>query len=226
VYYYYGENQSALPININALSNELQVEMNTLVSMICDSGKELNLMTNEYLDKHGAPTLRPEQMHLQALSSNTSINGTQFENLVNAVLNGEHLDPDHEWYKGVMQMATYVYGSQQQVNLFRDITVDGQDYLMHGVLDYLRNGVVYDCKFAKKYHLNKYLDTTQTPVYLWLTPEARRMEYVVSDGEYLYTEKYPRDIVQPLEPIIRNFIDFCKVHNVYDILQEKWRVNE
>ena len=154
------------------------------------------------------------------------LNGTQFENLVNAVLNGEHLDPDHEWYKGVMQMATYVYGSQQQVNLFRDITVDGQDYLMHGVLDYLRNGVVYDCKFTKKYHLNKYLETTQTPVYLWLTPEARRMEYVVSDGEYLYTEKYPREIVQPLEPIIRNFIDFCKVHSVYDILQEKWRVNE
>jgi len=154
------------------------------------------------------------------------LNGTQFENLVNSVLNGEHLDPDHKWYKGVMKMATYVYGSQQQVNLFRDITVDGQDYLMHGVLDYLRNGVVYDCKFSKSYHLNKYLDTSQTPVYLYLVPEAKRMEYVISDGTYMYREIYPRDIVQPLEPMIRNFVEFCKVHNIYDILKEKWKVGD
>lgn len=154
------------------------------------------------------------------------LNGTQFENLVNSVLNGEQLDPDHKWYKGVMQVATYVYDSRQQVNLFRDITVDGQDYLMHGVLDYLRNGVVYDCKFSKSYHLNKYLDTSQTPVYLYLVPEAKRMEYVISDGTYLYREIYPRDIVQPLEPMIRNFVEFCKVHNIYDILKEKWKVGD
>ena len=151
------------------------------------------------------------------------LNGQQFENIVNSFLDGECLDPDHKWYRGVMQMATYVYGSQKQVNLFRDITVDGQDYLMHGVLDFLRNGVVYDCKFSKSYHLNKYLTTSQTPVYMYLVPEARRMEYVISEGEFLYFEKYPRNIIQPLEPIIRNFVGFCKVHNVYDILAEKWR---
>lgn len=152
--------------------------------------------------------------------------GTQFENLVNSVLDGEHLDQTHKWYRGVMQMATYLHGSQKQVTLFREITVDGRDYLMHGVLDFLRAGVVYDCKFTKHYALNKYLDTTQTPVYLYLTPEARRMEYVVSDGTYLYREVYPRDIVQPLEPIIRQFVTFCNQHGLWGTLSEKWRVNQ
>lgn len=152
------------------------------------------------------------------------LNGTRFENCVNNVLDGAEIDPSHEWYQPVTQMARYLQGSQKQVTLFREISVDGEDYLMHGVLDFLRAGVVYDCKFTKKYHLNKYLTTTQTPVYMFLTPEARRMEYLISDGDYLYRECYPRDIVQPLEPIIRNFAKYCKKNGLWDTLAEKWRV--
>lgn len=153
------------------------------------------------------------------------LDGTQFESCVNGVLDGNEIDKDHPWYKPVTQMAKYLKGSQQQVVLFRDITVDGQDYLMHGVLDYLRAGVIYDCKFTKNYHLNKYLLTSQTPVYMYLVPEARRMEYLVSDGKYLYKESYPRDIVQPLDVIIRQFANYCKIHGLWETLAEKWRAD-
>lgn len=156
------------------------------------------------------------------------LDGIAFENCVNGVLDGNPIDRGHEWYKPVTQMAKYLKGSQQQVTLFREITVDGQDYLMHGVLDYLRAGVIFDCKYSKTYHLNKYLDayTSQTQVYLYLVPEARQMEYIISDGNYVYRERYPREIVAPLEPTIRNFINFCKQHELYDTLCEKWRVNQ
>ena len=162
----------------------------------------------------------------KSLPTEAMLNGQQFENLVNSVLDGEQLDEEHKWYRAVMQMSRRLIGSQQQVTLFRDIEVDGYPYLMHGVLDYLRAGIIYDCKFTKNYHLNKYLDTTQTPVYLYLVPEARRMEYLVSDGTWLYREAYPRDIVQPIEPIIRNFANFVKQHGLWDTLAEKWKVNE
>lgn len=154
--------------------------------------------------------------------------GTQFENLVNAQLDGEVLDQGHKWYKPASQMARYLCGSQKQVTLFREITVDGQDYLIHGVLDFLRAGVVYDCKFTKNYHLNKYLftETAQTGFYLYLVPEARSMEYLISDGSYVYRETYPRDIVPPIEPLIRTFATFCKQHGLWETLSEKWRVNE
>ena len=154
--------------------------------------------------------------------------GTQFENLVNAQLDGEVLDESHKWYKPASQMARYLRGSQKQVTLFREITVDGQDYLIHGVLDFLRAGVIFDCKFTKHYFLNKYLftDTAQTGFYLYLVPEARSMEYLVSDGSYVYREAYPRDIVPPIEPLIRAFATFCKQHGLWETLSEKWRVNQ
>ena len=156
------------------------------------------------------------------------LDGSRFESCVNSVLDGEVIDPDHEWYKPVTQMARYLRGSQQQVTLFRELTVDGRDYLIHGVLDYLRAGIIFDCKYSKTYHLNKYLDayTSQTQVYLYLVPEARQMEYLISDGNYVYRERYPREIVPPLEPVIRNFVTFCENHGLYQVLLEKWRVNQ
>ena len=97
VYYYYGENQSALPININALSNELQVALTTVANMICSYGEEIDLVTEEYLDQYGAPTLKPEQIRLDKESSATSMSGTHFENAAEYLGDGAmylFLDPD------------------------------------------------------------------------------------------------------------------------------------
>lgn len=152
------------------------------------------------------------------------LNGVQFENCVNSVLDGAEIDADHKWYKGITDTAKYLQGSQKQVVLFREIEVDGEPFLMHGVLDFLRAGVIYDTKFTKNYHLNKYLSTSQTPAYLYLAPEASRMEYVICDGTWMYREVYPREIVQPLEPIIRQFVSFCRKYNLYGTLAEKWKV--
>ena len=152
------------------------------------------------------------------------LDGTRFENCVNGVLDGNCIEPDHEWYDGIMQVADRVQGSQQQVVLYRDIKVDGVNFLIHGILDYLRAGVVFDCKFSKNYHLNHYLNSTQHPVYMYLVPEARRFEYCVSDGKYLYVESYPRDIVPELEPIILNFKRFLEKQNLVETYCDKWRV--
>ena len=78
VYYYYGEDSSTLPINTNRLSTELLNALNTVANMICSYGEDLDLVTEEYLDKYGAPTVKPEQMHLEAESSDVSLNGTRF----------------------------------------------------------------------------------------------------------------------------------------------------
>lgn len=156
------------------------------------------------------------------------LDGTRFENVLNSVLKGEPIYPDHEWYKVIVEMDGDLQGSRQQVVLFKDITVDGQPFLLHGVLDYLRAGRIWDCKFTKNYHLNKYFwaDTTQTSMYLSLVPEARGMRYIISDGSYVYRETYPRDIVPPIEPTINQFYKFLKAHGLWGTYAEKWRVAE
>lgn len=154
------------------------------------------------------------------------LDGIRFENCLNNVLKGEVIPEDHEWYGVVSEMSNELRGSQQQVTLFREIEVDGQRFLLHGVLDYLREGHIWDCKFSKNYHLNKYLDSPQTPMYLALVPEAFDFTYIISDGKYVYREKYPRSIVPPIEATIKQFVSYLKKYNnLWNIYVEKWRVN-
>ena len=152
------------------------------------------------------------------------LDGIRYENCLNSVLNGEQIPEDHEWFFPITEMAKELHDSQQQVTLFREVEVDGQRVLLHGVLDYLREGHIWDCKFSKTYHLNKYLDSPQTAMYLALVPEAFDFTYIISDGRYVYREKYPRYIVPPIEPTIKQFLNFLKKHNLYEIYAEKWRV--
>ena len=154
------------------------------------------------------------------------LDGIRFENVLNNVLNGETIPEDHEWYKPVTEMAAELDGAQQQVTLFAETQIENQIFLLHGVLDYLREGHIWDCKFTKNYHLNKYLweYTPQTSMYLALVPEARDFTYIVSDGKYVYRERYPREIVPPIEPRIKNFVDFCKKQGLWKTYIEKWSV--
>ena len=155
------------------------------------------------------------------------LDGTRFENVLNNVLNGEAIPADHEWVSVIAEMSKDLYGAQQQVTLFQDCEVNGQPFLLHGVLDYLRAGRIWDCKFTKNYHLNKYFweETSQTAMYLALVPEARDFTYIISDGKYVYRERYQRDIVPPIEPTINNFMQYLKKHGLWDVYCEKWRVN-
>lgn len=151
------------------------------------------------------------------------LDGIRFENCLNSVLHGESIPEDHEWYTPISQMAEELDGSQQQVTLFRELDVDGQTVLMHGVLDYLREGHIWDCKFSKTYHLNKYLSSPQHPMYMELVPEAMDFTYIVCDGKYVYRERYPREIVPSIVPEIRQFFTYLKAHGLWDIYEQKWR---
>jgi len=155
------------------------------------------------------------------------LDGVRYENCLNSVLKGETIPPDHEWAKPILEMSEALNGAQQQVTLFADTEVDGQPILLHGVLDYLREGHIWDCKFSKRYELNKYFweHTTQTAMYLALVPEAVDFTYIISDGKYVYRERYPRDIVPPIEPTIKNFVQYLKKHSLWDVYCEKWRVS-
>ena len=153
------------------------------------------------------------------------LNGTKFEGMVNAALDGAEIPEDHEWHDVVMQCADILQGSQQQVTLFREYSVDGVPFLLHGVLDFLRAGQIFDTKFSTTYHRGKYLKSPQTPMYFQLVPEAFRFTYVISDGKYVYTESYEPDEVEPIDYIIKDFWQFLQRNKLTDIYADKWIVN-
>lgn len=184
------------------------------------SAWEWSFKTDDGWDDFIAALNREKKQPTQAM-----LDGIRFENCLNNVLKGEPIYQDNEWYNVLVEMSCELQGAQQQVSLFQDCEVDGQPFLLHGVLDYLREGHIWDCKFSKTYHLNKYLSSPQTPMYLSLVPEARDFTYIISDGKYVYREKYPRDIVPPIEPTINNFMQYLKKHELWGVYCEKWSVN-
>lgn len=184
------------------------------------SAWEWSFKTDDGWDDFIAALNREKKQPTQAM-----LDGIRFENCLNNVLKGEPIYQDNEWYNVLVEMSCELQGAQQQVSLFQDCEVDGQPFLLHGVLDYLREGHIWDCKFSKTYHLNKYLTSPQTPMYLSLVPEARDFTYIISDGKYVYREKYPRDIVPPIEPTINNFMQYLKKHGLWEVYCEKWRIN-
>lgn len=151
------------------------------------------------------------------------LDGTRYEGMVNAVCNGQTLDPDTDIYSVVMQTVDIVKGAQQQVRLSRNMVIDGVNFVLYGVLDYLKAGVIYDTKFSKTYQYGKYLDSPQHPMYFALVPEAKRFEYIICDGSYVYREGYDPDDVEPIERTISQFIKFLDRHELFGLYAENWR---
>lgn len=162
------------------------------------------------------------------------LNGNKYENILNNVLDGEIIQEDHEWYSPITQMAEELKGAQKQVTIFKDIIVDGQPILLHGVLDFLVRGHIYDCKFSEAYGKEaprnspktalRYFGSPQHPMYLSLVPEARDFIYIICDNQFVYHERYTRQEIVPIEETIKCFLDYLKMHNLFDIYEEKWRV--
>lgn len=149
--------------------------------------------------------------------------GIRFENVLNATLNGAEIEPTHEWYKPITELCTTLRGSRQQVSVSKDITVDGIPFVLYGKLDYLKAGIIYDTKFSGTYRVGKYLDSPQHPLYLTLVPDAYEFQYKVCDGQYIYTETYRPDEVEPIERTVKHFMDFLDKQNLVETFCDNWR---
>ena len=151
------------------------------------------------------------------------LDGLKFEKVLNATLNGAEIDKAHEWHKPIAALSSILQGAQQQVALSREITIGSIDFLLYGKLDYLKAGIIYDTKFSKTYRTNKYLDSPQHPMYFALVPEAREFRYLICDGEWVYTESYKPDEIEPVEQTIKHFMDFLDKMDMVKTYCDNWQ---
>lgn len=159
-------------------------------------------------------------------------NGINFENIVYSLANGHPVpmnDDFKKWSNGAGQISEIITGAQIQVRLTREIEVDGMTFLLVGVLDALKAGIIYDVKFKNKSFnsidvYGDYYDSPQHSAYFYLCPEAYAFKYLVSDGESLYIETcYPEDTVF-IGDLISNFIDGIKASGDFETYKEHWKI--
>ena len=161
-------------------------------------------------------------------------NGIDFENIVYALASGNvqqlpcGLIEAHKWYPGAKAISDRLVGSQFQVRVSRSIVIDGTEYLIYGVLDALKAGVIYDVKFKNKAFRSlelagSYRESPQHPFYFYIVPEAYEFQYLVSDGEDLYVETYRPNECPTAEDIIRPFLDYLRSNGLMDTYRQNWK---
>lgn len=172
-------------------------------------------------------TLRREQKEATPAMQN----GLDFEAEVYKVVHGQSRNAHPTWESGIQAVATVLRGAQTQVKASRVLQLDGEEFLVYGILDALRAGVIYDVKFSNKAFgstdlAGKYLESPQHPAYFWIVPEAYEFRYLVSDGVDLYVETYARADTPPIADIIREFAASIKYDNLWEIYTEHWKARE
>ena len=146
--------------------------------------------------------------------------------------NGELMGYDKypKWYRAASEFGALLKGAQFQVRIHKPITVKGMEFEIHGVLDALREGVIYDIKFKNKSFASidlagSYLDSAQHPFYFYLVPEARKFLYLVSDGNDIYIEQYIPEESRTAAEIISEFVDFLNASGLMDEYREHWQTS-
>ncbi len=154
--------------------------------------------------------------------------GLDFEKLVMRIAQGEDVSSIEKGYAGAKKVAEIVKGGQWQVHVDTDVTVDGRVFWLHGFCDVIKAGVIYDVKYKTKSFASldlwhSYSHSSQHSAYLRCVPEAYKFVYLISDGTDLYTEEYTPKTAEPIENVIRNFMNWLKAEpELLQIYEEKW----
>lgn len=127
-----------------------------------------------------------------------------------------------------------------QYRATKDKVVDGQEFLMYGRIDVLKNGEIIDIKLKNnisKYNVGEYLEGVQHHFYMEMIPEAKRFRYLIGNKnskakiaetglEYtIREESIEREECVDMSSVIRQFINWLKANDLYDVYVEHWQTN-
>ena len=158
--------------------------------------------------------------------TNAMQSGIDFENAV--TFYSVHGRLEHDNYPEMERRAIVRFGEKvrwaaPQVRAEKEMKICGMDFLLVGVADYLKAGIIYDTKRIGMYEYGKYFSNTQHPMYFELFPEVIRFDYLIFDGYQTHVEKFRRSDCEPIQNHITRFIRDMKDLGLIDTYKEYWR---
>ena len=163
--------------------------------------------------------------------SKAMLDGIRFEDLVNRLVAHETVDTaaegiDAKWLQAAMKIAHKCAGGVSQAPVCGTLHTAGMDFVLYGICDYVKAGVIIDIKKPTRYEYGKYFDSPQHPMYLHLLPEAKRFDYLIFDGTYVHRETYRRGDYEPIENKIHKFINWLGDMGLLDEYKRHWAMND
>lgn len=124
--------------------------------------------------------------------------------------------------KAIVRFGNKVRMAAPQVRAESRMTINGIDFLLVGVADYLKAGIIYDTKRIGMYEYGRYVGNTQHPMYFELFPEAVRFDYLIFDGYQTHTETYRRADCEPIQNHISRFVRDLRDVGLIETYKEYW----
>lgn len=153
------------------------------------------------------------------------LDGIQFEGMVSAAWHGSPPEPDHPWYDYIVVAARILEGSAEQVYGEGSAIIGEDRYVLHGVADNLKRGIIYDTKYSHKYtKFPKYYNSPQHPAYFAIWPQSIRFEYVIFTGSELLHETYYPFATESFWGHVDQMIRWLKQKGIFDLYAENWEV--
>lgn len=163
------------------------------------------------------------------------------------VLNKEQFEPTESILKGFEYEKYMQENYKETLNGAYQVKVSKEygDYLLYGIIDCLKGGIIYDYKYTKNYEVGKFFNNHQTLMYLEMVPEAKKMIYLITNKfnkieypdiefkttakiEYevgeIFREEYTKDLfLETIESVLHKFIEWLKTYNLYELYAKKWK---
>lgn len=175
-----------------------------------------------------------------------NINNGTLEDFIK-VLNKEQFEITENIQKGFEYEAYMQENYEETLGGAYQVKVNKEygDYLLYGIIDCLKGGIIYDYKYTANYEVGKFFNNHQTLMYLEMVPEAKKMIYLITNKfnkvEYpdiefkssekvvyevgeIFKEEYTKDLFpETIESVLHKFIEWLKAYNLYDLYAEKWK---
>lgn len=163
------------------------------------------------------------------------------------VLNKEEFEPTESILKGfeyekyMQENFKETLGGAYQIK----VSKEHGDYLLYGIVDCLKGGIIYDYKYTQNYEVGKFFNNHQTLMYLEMVPEAKKMAYLITNKfekteypdlnfkdianiEYkvgeIFREEYTKDMFpETMDSILHKFEEWLKQYDLWDTYTEKWK---
>lgn len=163
------------------------------------------------------------------------------------VLNKEEFEPSESILKGFEYEKYMQENFEETLNGAYQVKVSKEhgDYLLYGIIDCLKGGIIYDYKYTQNYEVGKFFNNHQTLMYLEIVPEAKKMVYLITNKfekteypdlnfkdianiEYevgdIFREEYTKDMFpETMDSILHKFKQWLKQYNLFDLYAEKWK---
>lgn len=164
------------------------------------------------------------------------------------VLNKEEFEPTESILKGFEYEKYMQENFEETLNGSYQVKVNKEqgDYLLYGIIDCLKGGIIYDYKYTKNYEVGKFFNNHQTLMYLEMVPEAKKMVYLITnkfeqkpnisvpmDNENvasiettveIFREEYTKDMFpETMNSILHKLEQWLKQYNLFDLYTEKWK---